>query len=734
MQELIPLVGCVLNLFLALFVLGRGHRSLAIRVYSLLGLCIAVWNLGTYFLFVVNDQKDALFWARFLQFGVIFIPVLLFHLSLLLAQIPVGRYIYVLYALHGILALTNLTDLFLNADPSASVGVFVKNVKHVSYAYYSVAGPGFWAYSTLFAQLHVSVVVLLKKRRKLPPLHRKRLTGLIVAAGSLAVFGLNDILPILQIYKYPLTDTEVYPFGSMAAIFYGLIVGYSVLQHQLLDIRVTLGKIAANLVRLLFVFLIGLFLFLVVSRIAPENTFNRLSLVLSLTVLLTTAVVASVYFPRLFGKGDDVLERRLLGDRFEYHDKVQGFIQSIHAYTDAGLLMDDLHDLLINTVKVRSYEIILLDETTRVFALYRSFPEHPLAALPDVHADSPLFQFFHKTGTDYLAFNMVYSIPGESHVERTAKEQLGRFNPEFCFPFLFDQEIFGLLLIGEKTSGELYTPHDVRLLTELVKQLTVIINQIRLKKKILAAEELELLGRMSRGMAHDLNNLLTPVSTFLQLFDDGMADGSNTDELLPMALRNVTTMQAYIRESLFFSQHHTPQFALSRLDLLLHKAVDLAESHFKRKNISATVNAPPDTFAEVDAVLIQRLLGNLISNAVDASPSSTQLRVELQRLIKTETTRDWLRIRVIDEGEGIPRQNLKRIFSPYFTTKDRGDETRGFGLGLAICRQIVHLHGGNLSIASEEKRGTTVQVDLPSRQINRAPLPAAVQTPVETSP
>ena len=63
--------------------------------------------------------------------------------------------------------------------------------------------------------------------------------------------------------------------------------------------------------------------------------------------------------------------------------------------------------------------------------------------------------------------------------------------------------------------------------------------------------------------------------------------------------------------------------------------------------------------------------------------------------------------------------DLKRILKPYFTTKDRGDETRGFGLGLAICRQIVHLHGGNLNIASEERKGTTVQVDLPSRQINR---------------
>jgi len=96
----------------------------------------------------------------------------------------------------------------------------------------------------------------------------------------------------------------------------------------------------------------------------------------------------------------------------------------------------------------------------------------------------------------------------------------------------------------------------------------------------------------------------------------------------------------------------------------------------------------------------------------------------LLRLARTEASRDWLRIKIIDEGEGIKRDHLKRIFTPYFTTKDRGDETRGFGLGLAICRQIVHLHGGNLNIASEEKKGTTVQVDLPSRQTSRQ-MPAA---------
>ena len=83
-------------------------------------------------------------------------------------------------------------------------------------------------------------------------------------------------------------------------------------------------------------------------------------------------------------------------------------------------------------------------------------------------------------------------------------------------------------------------------------------------------------------------------------------------------------------------------------------------------------------------------------------------------------------MRVVDQGEGIPKENLSRIQKPYFTTKNRGDENRGFGLGLAICRKIVNLHGGNLNIASVLKKGTTVQVDLPTRQLRTSAGPVAV--------
>jgi K+-sensing histidine kinase KdpD len=106
----------------------------------------------------------------------------------------------------------------------------------------------------------------------------------------------------------------------------------------------------------------------------------------------------------------------------------------------------------------------------------------------------------------------------------------------------------------------------------------------------------------------------------------------------------------------------------------------------------------------MDEVLIQRLIANVISNAIDASPEGSTIRVELVRLAKTEANRDWLRVRVIDQGEGIRKEDLNRVFTPYFTTKTHGDEARGFGLGLAICRKIMNLHGAISLFTAKSKR------------------------------
>ena len=259
-SELIPLTAAITNLALTLFVLTRDLRSALNRAYLLWGLSITVWNLGTFFLFSVEDESSARFWSAFLHFGVIFLPVSLFHLCLLIAQIKPPRWLPVLYGWFGLLALMNVLNLFTSG------------VRYLGYAYYSVAGPGFWLFVlTYIIVAGVTMVILFRKLQTLQRLHRARVKALLWANGILICFGWNDILPILGFDTYPFTKIHIFPFGSAAAIFYGIIVGYSVLQHHLLDIHVTLGKAAAHAVRLLFLFLIGLLLLLLINVFRPNE-------------------------------------------------------------------------------------------------------------------------------------------------------------------------------------------------------------------------------------------------------------------------------------------------------------------------------------------------------------------------------------------------------------------------------------------------------------------------------
>jgi signal transduction histidine kinase len=276
-----------------------------------------------------------------------------------------------------------------------------------------------------------------------------------------------------------------------------------------------------------------------------------------------------------------------------------------------------------------------------------------------------------------------------------------------------------MLFLKERTEGKRYTATDIHLLGMLARNLSLALNQIRLKNQILQAQESDLLGRMSRGMAHDMNNLVTPVQTLMQLIAEGVPIESLRDELLPLATQSIGTLREYIREALFFSENARADFKLGRLDMVLAEAVDIMASRCEQKGIKMILEAPGEALVEMDKSLIKRTVTNVLGNAIDASGSGTEIRVELSVLEKTEPDRDWFRVRIVDQGEGIPADNLQRIFTPYFTTKNRGDEQRGFGLGLSICRKVVQIHGGSLKITSQPKKGTVVFIDLPDHQLKR---------------
>ena len=717
--QYVPLIGAIFNLALSAFVLGSDRRSRLNQVFFAWGLCITIWNFGTFALFRAGSPIEAYHWAKFMQFGVIFIPVTMLHLCLLLAGYKPRRWLLFVYLFHVALAVLNIFDLFISG------------ARHVGYAYYSVAGPGFWVYTVAFIQSFASLILLWRKRSELPARQRKRFNGILTAQSLLVVLGSNDILPILGVDKYPFIGVSILPYGSLAAVAYGVMVAYSVFQHQLLDVHLALGRSAAYIVRFVFLVLIALLLELCVATFAPSGFVTTFSLISSIVVLVISALFASFLFPKLLGGAAEELERRLLGDHFEYQDKVRAFTESCRWYADLPSLLDGLHHLLANTLRVRAYWLILLEETNRAFTLTRAHPPQPQRQLGDLRSDSPIFRFFLETQAPFLSLNAAHTPTTD--LEKAAREQLREFVGDLIFPLIVEDQPIGLLILGEKISTEPFTRTDTQLLVSLSENLALVSHQISLKNQLQLTQELDLLGRMSRGMAHDLNNLTTPVWTLLQLIGEGVPAESMRSELVPVAIRNIQTMRAYIKEALFFSENLRPDFQLGRLDVLLHTVVDLArENRRKDKGVQYLVHTDGEALVEMDAVLIQRLLMNVLANAVDASPEGAEVRVELVRLVKTEANRDWFRLRVVDFGTGIAAEDFNRLFQPYFTTKKTGDETRGFGLGLAICRKIASLHGGSLTVQSELGRGTTVNLDLPNRQ--KAGISPAVAQPLVKAP
>jgi len=701
--QITALTAILFNAVLAALVLVRDFRSRLYRIYLGWGVAATLWNLGVYHLSQNIEPSEAFLWAKVLQLGIMFIPVILFHLCMVIAQIRTGWLMPALYLVHAGFAISLYFDKFI-------VGV-----RRLPVGYWSVPGPGFFLFGIVYTLIVVYLLIFLYRRQKTsPPMQRKRLRAMLAAIIGLSIFGTNDMMPILGRDTYPWTHINFCPLGGFAAVFYVLVIGYSVLQHRLLDIHVALSRFAAQLLRLSFMMLVGFLFLLVFSELAPD-LFTIYSFLASLFVLLASALVASVLFPRFFGKGSDKLERRILGDQFEYHAQVQALIQTMRSFPERQFLMQELQNLLAGTMKVRSYHIILLDDITHGFKLFHGHPAQGETAAPELQVDSPVFKYFQQTRAKWLSCNPTYETNHEMLLQREARQQLKPFEAEFCLPFFVAKDLIGLLLLGPKAGAELFTPNDLQLMGELSSSLGLVLNQIRLRQQLQVVHEQDLLGRMSRGLAHDMNNLLTPVQTLLQLCSESSLNQDIINELLPISLRSLETVRSYVNEALFFSRSASLQGQPGLLDEMIRDAISLTQPSAEDKRIRVSFSGPSEVRMEVDAVLIKRLVCNLLSNAIDASPPGSEVQAHLAPLLTTDTTRGWYRLRIIDHGEGISAENLSRVFTPYFTTKNTGDGRRGFGLGLAIAHKIAHLHGGNLSITSKEKTGTIVQVDLPGK-------------------
>ena len=270
-----------------------------------------------------------------------------------------------------------------------------------------------------------------------------------------------------------------------------------------------------------------------------------------------------------------------------------------------------------------------------------------------------------------------------------------------------------VVAFGHKQSLRPYTYPDIQRLIELIELMDNILSQAQVAARTRQIEKMESAAMMSRGLAHDLNNLATPVSSFLLHMENRVAAGTPEAEVLADAKHSITVMQDYIRESLFFSRHHIPVFQNVSLSELLNSIVKVTQSRAQFRGVPVMIYDSSEAEFVADRALLLRLLQNLVHNGIDATPRGGQVTLSAG---PAEGGRVFFR--VTDQGPGIPTELVDRIFEPYFTTKDTGSDVRGLGLGLAISLKISGLHDGELGVSKASCGGAVFTFTLPANQAN----------------
>jgi signal transduction histidine kinase len=265
-----------------------------------------------------------------------------------------------------------------------------------------------------------------------------------------------------------------------------------------------------------------------------------------------------------------------------------------------------------------------------------------------------------------------------------------------------------LIAIGNKRDAWPFTyPEIIRLLNaaELIDNILAhsnIVSQASLRLRI------ESVSILSRGLAHDLKNLITPIASFLVHVEKTRMLSAVENEVHQAAKRAARMMTDYVRESQSFNEKLAPVFGEVDLGLLYESIEEAMQPKATRTNVRLDFGQRPSRVLIADSVLLQRMIINILDNAIDASVEGSIVTLETNY-----PSASMIAIAITDEGCGIPEQNFNRVFEPYFTTKQFGDTVRGFGLGLAIAQKIATLHKGTLSIRSTKGVGTTVIITLP---------------------
>ena len=702
LHNFLPLLALILNVSLAGITLFRNPESRLNRLFTYFVGGMAVWNFGVFMLRRSPDEATAVFWEIVIHTGVIALPAFYYHFVLIFLESTTRhrRSLFVAYTLALVFSVINLSGSTL----------FMHGVKSTYWGWAPATGilyTPFFVYFNFFLIYGLSHLIRVYKDVD-SSFRRNRATLILLGTLVSLVGGVIDFARFILARFIPAADL-VYPMGIPANMVFALMLGTSIVRYRLFDVNVAVKKSAVYLL----VWGVLTSVLVAAESYADWDNVNPLWVILPLGFVMTMLV--SPVGQRL----EESIERVMFSRRRGCYETLLDLSKRMGAILDFGRLMETLVHGLVRGVPLTHCVLMIYDAQRSAFAVYRedaSVGER--GAVAPIRIDSRIVQWLNQTGRVLVKEEAKLNPEIAAYFE-SAENELEAINAALIVPLKIEGKLTGILLVGEKLSGDIFDDQELEVLAVLANQVAISLENARLYEELsetnaelMQASRLksQFLASMSHELRTPLNSIIGFSKVLLNRFDGELTERQET------YIRSVHNSGAHLLQLingiLDFSRIEAGKLEMVSEEVDLHELIDeciessmpLARGKHMKVEKNVPLELPP---LSGDRTKIKQILLNLLSNAIKFTG---QGRV----LVSVVPESDAIRVSVADTGIGIREDDLARLFEPFQQLDNPVVRSAGgTGLGLAISKKFVELHGGRIWAESRENQGSTFHFTIP---------------------
>lgn len=711
------LFNAITSTIVCILVIARNPKSQLNRSFGYFAFSVAFWSY-CYFLWQISNNADhALFWCRALMAGAIFIPSAFLHFSLtLIGQRKKYLKVIVLWYVASIIF------LLLDFTP-----LFVKDVKaRLSFPYWPTAGITYTPFLAMFLGLTIYAHVLMFKCYRALSGFKRNQIKYVFLGTAIGFFGGSTNYPLW--YGIPIP-----PIGNGLVAVYVATIAYAIIKFRLMDINIALTR--AGIFIVVYTLILGIPLGLTGwGRYWLQGLFGPnwywASVILAI-LLATLGPFVYIYIDRK-------AEERLLKQQRRYQNTLKQASLGMTRIRNLRRLLDLITHIVTKTVKLSFAAIYLYNQETNEYVLQVSRDKGRMT-IPKLTSDNPLITWIMLKREPLIYEEVKRQMQDSSDATyKHLEENMRLLTASVIIPCFLEDKFIGFFVLGEKLSGQIYTPDDLNVFQVLASQAALAIENAhffeetkQMQEQIAVAEKMATIGTMADGLSHQINNRFYALSLIAADTIDTIkvTDTSNCSPEVKEAFNqiayalervkaNVIQGGEVVRGMLKYTRKGDEGFEALTLDQILDGTLDMVQYKVNLPEIDIIRNYPKDgPKIKGNSVQLQEVFFNFIDNGYDST-------VERKTILKEEGYRGritfsaqpqengMLLITVEDNGMGIKDEDKKKLFTPFFTTKV--SSRHGTGLGLYVIKRVIEeFHKGKIWFASEYGKGTRFFLQLP---------------------